>query len=108
MGMTSEEFWHGDLRLCAAYRKAHELKQEAKYQDEWRQGIYLLEALVAAAPSYRGKSKGEEHQYPQRPLFSTFDRDAQEKDEAKSRMERIKSSVETFAVAFNARFEQGE
>lgn len=107
--MTAEEFWHGDLRLCKAYREAYAITVENKYVAEWRAGVYVFEALRSAANAYREFQKGEEHPYPDKPLFSTErSREIAEEQEAKARMERNKAAFMAFAAQFNARFEQGE
>lgn len=109
IGMSAEEFWHGDLRLCKAYREAYSITLENKYVSEWRSGVYALEALLSAANAYRELQKTEDHPYPERPLFSTErDKEMAEEREAKARMERNRAVLAAFAVKFNARFEQGE
>lgn len=50
MGMSSEEFWHGELRLAQSYREAYQLKQEIKDYELWRQGMYIYEAILDASP----------------------------------------------------------
>lgn len=50
MGMSSEEFWHGELRLTESYREAYQLKQEIKDYELWRQGMYVYEAILDASP----------------------------------------------------------
>ena len=50
MGMSSEEFWHGELRLAESYREAYQLKQEIKDYELWRQGMYVYEAILDASP----------------------------------------------------------
>lgn len=50
MGMSAEEFWHGELQLVKSYRKAYELKQEIKDYELWKQGMYVYEAILDASP----------------------------------------------------------
>lgn len=105
--MTAEEFWHGDLRLCKAYRDAYEIKLENRYVAEWRAGLYMFEALRSAAPAYREFSKGESHAFPERPLFSTErTKELIAEQEAKNRMERQRAQFAALAARFNKRFEQ--
>lgn len=108
MGMSAEEFWHGDLRLCEAYRKAARIRRSNALEAEWRAGVYVFEALVSASNAYREFGKGVEHEYPQAPVFTL--RGTAEEDAAadKRHMERMRARVETFAARFNSRFDDGE
>lgn len=109
IGMTAEEFWHGDLRLCKAYREAYAVKVENKYVSEWRMGVYVFEALKSAANAYREFGKVEDHPFPDKPIFSTErSKEIIKEQEEKARMEKNKAAFEAFAAAFNARFEQGD
>lgn len=109
IGMSAEEFWHGDLRLCKAYREAYSITVENKYVAEWRSGVYMFEALLSAANAYREFQKTSDHPYPEKPLFSTERaKKIAEEQEEKARMERNKAVFTAFAAKFNARFEQGE
>lgn len=83
MGMSYDEYWYGDFELTRYYRKAYELKLERQYYDEWRQGIYVLEALLAASPAYREMGKGIEHEYPKQPLFGKLAKNTEKDDYTK-------------------------
>lgn len=48
IGMTSEEYWHGDSALTIAYRKAWRIKHRTKNQDAWWQGRYIYDAILTA------------------------------------------------------------
>lgn len=71
-GMRADEFWHGDMRLARSYRAAFRLKQEREYVAEWRSGLYVVEALLTAAPAFREFSEGVRHTYPDMPLQSAL------------------------------------
>ena len=107
IGMTPEEFWHGDPRLAVAYREAARVRQDNRYVDEWRAGIYVLQALIAAAPAFREFSKGKEVEYPSKPLFSVRQdyEEAQEKQEA-DKMARMLAVFDAKVNAVNRALEQ--
>lgn len=48
--MSYELYWDGPADLVKDFRKAHELKNEAKNQELWLQGMYFYEALARISP----------------------------------------------------------
>lgn len=107
MGMPSEEFWHGRPALVKAYRKAMDERRAEAYRSEWRQGIYVMEALLSASAAFREFSRGIEHEYPEQPLFSTeHDKEAAEEARDKRKMERMKALFGARVAKVNMRFEK--
>ena len=53
MGMTLEEFWHGDSEYFEYVRKAHKLRCQQANHDAWLHGIYIYNALQCVAPMFR-------------------------------------------------------
>lgn len=111
IGMPQEEFWHGDLRLCRAYRDAHKLRRDMDDMSQWKAGAYAYRALVAASNAYREWSPGPENPYPEYPMFGTPEQQERAKRAAQQReLDKNKAWLETFAARFNATFgdEQAE
>lgn len=69
MGMSSREFWDGDVFLTAAYREAEKLKRQQLNERLWLQGLYFYEALCDSAPLFNaGSPKGTKaHPYRTEP-----------------------------------------
>ena len=87
MGMTYQQFWHGQAWLAKAYRDAYEMQQKNAEWDRWRQGAYFYDALLRVAPVMRAsfsKTKVEPGKYPEEPWPLTA-KEAQEREEAKRR-----------------------
>lgn len=105
--MSAEEFWHGDFRLVSAYREAHRIKQESEYIAEWRQGVYMREALLSASCAFREWSKGIEYSYPDLPMFTT-DVDKRKEDDEKKQLEKNKQIFMSFVAGINKKFEGNE
>ena len=104
--MSADEFWHGDLRLCKAYRDANKTRREIEDVRQWKAGIYTFQALVAASGAYRELSPGPDATYPEAPLFGSQEtRERAERMKEKRKLEKDKAFVETFAAQFNAKFE---
>lgn len=109
--MSADEFWHGRPRLAESFREAERIRRENRYWAEWRAGIYVQQALLAASPAFREISKGIEHDYPSEPLpmAASAKKVPSEEDRARMRMEENKAAFMAMAQAFNARFaERGE
>lgn len=68
--MSSEEFWHGNFQLAAAYRAAFKKKVSNARWERYLAGVYVYEALTAAAPMYREmtKWKGKRPEFPHEPI----------------------------------------
>lgn len=100
IGMSQAEFWHGAPGLARAYWRAEELRRERAYTDEWRLGVYIVEAMLTASDAFREVSKGIGHQYPKAPLFGKL---AEGQDGEESAMEAGKEAFLRMARAANAK-----
>ena len=109
MGMSSEEFWHGELRLAESYRKAYELKQEIKDYELWKQGMYVYEAILDASPILHAFAKRgtkpipyTDHPYP------LSDKQVKEvkKDKDREVFDKGKRLMEAFMLSNNKRFKE--
>lgn len=63
LGMTYYDYWDGDPAMCAAYRKADELKRKRENFNLWLQGAYIYEVISDLAPSIAPFSKGKVKPY---------------------------------------------
>lgn len=96
MGMTYEQFWHGDFDLAISYRKAYELKQEIKDYDFWKQGLYFYEALIDVSPILQAfvKKGTKPRPYPDKPYGLKYEEQESEEDkQRKIENERLKAVV---------------
>lgn len=107
--MSAEEFWHGDVRLAVAYREASKIRRNNKLHAEWRQGAYIIEAMLAASPAFREFGKGVEHEYPSEPIFSDPSR-AKELEEKKeqAKMEKMLARFGAKAADINQSIAEGK
>lgn len=99
IGMTAEEFWHGDPRLASAYRRAWELRSRERQWAEWRAGLYHAAAI--------GCCLSEKGEYPERPLgtVETADERAEREERA---MAESRASMAALAEALNAKMKLEE
>ena len=68
LGMTAEDFWHGDPMNAMMYRKMHLMKQDEENARAWWQGYYNYVAVATALQNgFRDKNKKAEP-YPKEPF----------------------------------------
>ena len=94
MGMTSDEFWHGNPRLAESYREANELKKEIKDYELWKQGMYIYEALLDVSPILHAFAKKgtKPHPYSDKP-YGVKEKVSKEEEQKKVENERLKAQV---------------
>ena len=96
MGMSYEEYWHGQFYLVKSYQKAYELKQEIKDYDFWKQGLYFYEALIDVSPILQAFAKKgtKPRPYPDKPYgLKITEQEAEEDKQRKIENERLKAKV---------------
>lgn len=72
IGMTPDEYWHGDNNLPIAYRKAFELKRKRKNWELYYGGLYNMLGVASLLSS--------ESKYPDMPLPMN-EKEKEEQDE---------------------------
>lgn len=100
MGMSSEEFWHGNPRLAESYREANKLKLEIKDYELWKQGMYFYEALLDASPILHAFAKKgtKPRPYPDKP-YGISREETKEDKQKKIENERLKAQVHFMNLA---------
>ena len=78
IGVSWDEYWHGDYTRLPYYRKAYALKREEINQQLWLQGVYFLNAI--------GCAFSKEAQYPSEPLPLT-EEDVRKREEKRKQTE---------------------
>lgn len=66
IGVSCDEFWHGDYTRLEHYQKAHETKNEMRNQEMWMQGLYIFDAVSIAMSNALRKS-GKPESYIKKP-----------------------------------------
>lgn len=103
MGMTYKQFWREPSILAKYYRDAFEIRRRQEEWARWRQGAYVFDALLCAAPVMRaafGKGKVEPGKYPDSPWPLT-EKEMREQEEA-----REKERYERYIANMNAASER--
>lgn len=98
IGMSPEEFWHGEPNLAVAYREAFRRKMENQHLQQWRMGVYIAEAVASQAHLINPFAKKQMYEYPTMPHQLTDERT----DETKDRMAVNVQAFEALAINHNA------
>ena len=109
IGMTPEEYWHGDPTLTEAYREADEFRKERENFMAWLQGMYFYDALGAVAPIMRSFAKRgtRANPYVEQPYpLTKMQQEITEEQHEKAVMEKGKRMMAAFMAAQKARQEQ--
>lgn len=68
MGMSYYDFWHMNTSCHKAYRQAYEIRRRNEEWARWRQGAYVFNAILSAAPVIKPFVKDPKPgKYPEEP-----------------------------------------
>lgn len=91
--MTHDQFWDDDPWLVDVFRRAHNLKIEARNQELWLQGLYIHNAFDVVMANFgrglSGKKSGKEHTYIEKPIRITPYTDAEKKQKEKEERRKV-------------------
>ena len=111
IGMSANEYWHGDISLVEGYRKAEQLRMERKNTESWIQGAYIYEAFIRVAPILNAFAKKgtKPLEYIKEPYPITEEqRKAQEERRAQEEFIKNKMYMETLRIESQERFKRTE
>lgn len=99
LGMTYDAFWHGDVDMARAYRKADEMKRRRENEALWVQGLYIRDALLCTVGNMFSGKGSKKHEYPKEP-YAITESEIREREEREARLaeEQIKASFAAFAA----------
>lgn len=106
--MTHEQFYHGDVTMVRAYRKADKLRQQRENEQAWLHGLYVYEAIGCMAPILNLNAKRgtkalpystKPHDFSPPPVTETEKHSAERKA-----YEENCAKMSAFAEAFNKEF----
>lgn len=96
IGMTYDEYWHGDIDAPKFYLEAYQQKSERelsqKNYEAWLSGYYIYDALCNVAPIFNALStKHQAYPYRNKPIPIT-DKEMEEfkQDERNDRLQKLK------------------
>jgi hypothetical protein len=104
IGMSYDEYWHGDNYAYKYYLKAYEMKIERENKEmdycAWLNGLYTYEAICDCSPILHdfAKKGTKPLRYLEKPIFATKDVEQNEIDEKK----KIENGRLAFRVKMDA------
>lgn len=114
IGVSFQEYWHGDYTQLAYYAKAFEVQRERANHDAWLQGAYIYDAICMVAPILHAFAKtGTKplpyHKEPYGMKLDEASTDAPEKKQTKTNEEiqalNASAKFASFMTQWNKRFE---
>lgn len=109
IGMSPDEYWHGDVELARAYRQAYKIRRKEENFNAWLQGRYIYEALCCASPLFRSFGKGtvKAHKYVDRPYdLYEEDRKSTEEEREKKQQEKLLDGMKERMAKINRKFKK--
>ena len=111
MGMSYDEFWHGDLDAVKMYRKAYKIHLDHINEEAYLHGLYVYEALCDVSPILRAFSKATKPEpFPSEPYdLHKAEKDAEaekKKAEQEKADKKAKAMMELFMVNWNKKFKK--
>jgi len=97
IGMTADEFWHGNPRLAKSYSEAWKARTQSAYHAEWRQGLYVAQAI--------GACFSKEGKYPEEPMFTVESDEEVAERKAREHMQRMKDALSAQVAAARKKME---
>lgn len=99
MGMSADEYWHGEPELTQAYAEAYKLRKEERNWELWLQGLYIYHALcVALSNAFDKNSKAK---YMDKPLDIFPPTEEEIEDKQQKEAEILAKRLTAWEKAFN-------
>ena len=89
IGMTYDQYWHGDCLMVRDFYKAWKIKQEQENEKAWLQGLYFLKALDATVGNAFRQKGAKAEQYPSKPIELEPEKPTEEKTSEREEAEML-------------------
>lgn len=83
IGMTYEQYWHGEPRMARAYYQAEKIRMEQRDADAWLIGAYVANAIDSIVGNHFRQKGATPAKYPDMPELT------------KKRLERVEREKKT-------------
>lgn len=113
MGMDYETYWNKNPFLVRCYKKAFNLKQEAKEYELWKQGMYNYEALIDVSPILHAFAKNgtKPRPYSEKPYgIEQYQEKTEENEQKKIENARLRARLHFLNLKnmLSQQFKKGE
>ena len=102
MGVSYDEFWHGDYTHLKYYEEKYKLEVEKRNQELWLQGLYIYDAVGTVLANAFAKRGSNPKKYPDKPYRITEKSEEEKEAEKKKMVEDFRAQL----MAMDRRFSQ--
>ena len=88
IGMTYEQFWHGDNDAPRMFRKMWDIKREQQDANMWHMGLYVSRAMDSAVSRFNEKK--DQIEYYDKPLL---EKEKELEEEKKAEQEKLAAQM---------------
>lgn len=108
MGMSPEDYWHGEPSLVRNYRKKYDIEGENDDFGQWKQGSYFYDALNSSSPMFNAMTKrSKPYPYNKKPYYQQSAEDKVNKEQ-ESIVKKFQMLADAFNEDFKKRKEKGD
>lgn len=101
IGVSYDEFWHGDYTKLKYYVRLHNLNVERQNEQLWLQGMYFYEGFCAALS--KAFNKHSNAKYPDKPHRLTPLTEDEQELEKKKKIEEFRAALDEMGRRFEAK-----
>lgn len=99
MGMSAEEYWHGDPELTQAYALAYKIRKEERNWELWLQGLYIYHAVCVALSNTLDKNSKAKYMDTPLDIFPPTEKEIEDRQQKEA--EELAMRLTAFERAFN-------
>lgn len=101
IGVSCEEYWHGDPTNLKHYAKANELKNEQRNWEMWLQGLYIHNAVGVVLKNAFARKGATPEKYIEKPIRITPLTDAEKARNAERERQKIIANLTAWGKAWD-------
>ena len=108
IGVSCNDYWHGDYSQLGYYVEAHKLKQERENYTAWLQGAYVYDAIGAMSPILQAFAKKgtKPTPYHKEPYGAKHVDKVDDKPKQDIQALNLAAKFSAFTTRFNQKFEK--
>lgn len=103
LGVSCNDYWHGDYTQLQFYVKARELDNERKNQELWLQGLYVYHAFNVVTANAFKKRSDQPEKYMDKPIPLTAPTEREKGDAAERARQKIIEDLTRWGSAWEQR-----
>lgn len=102
LGMTWDQYWHGDPWMVVYYYEAHKLEIEQRNQELWMQGAYIYDAFTVVLSNAFAAKGSTPKRYMEKPIDILPKTEEEKAAEEERELRRMVQQLNAWEKSFNA------